>query len=137
MSANAPFGTMRQTAARRAIGLAVDAFEGTFTVDDLVATVRRDHASASIATVYRAVGILEASRVIERVGHRDGAALYVRCAHGSHHHHHIVCDSCGRTEETECPVGGVKATSVSGFVVTRHEVTLYGLCPDCAKTGGR
>lgn len=137
MSAHAPFGKMRQTAARRAIGLAVDAAEGAFTVDDLVAAVRREGHSASTATVYRAIAVLEESHVIERVGLRDGAALYVRCAHGAHHHHHIVCDSCGKTEEAACPVVGVRATSASGFVVTRHEVTLYGLCPDCAKTGGR
>lgn len=123
------------TAPRRAIADAVERLDAAFTVDDLVAEVRRSSPDAGkTATVYRAVTAMTRTGHIEPVGERGGAALYARC-HTSHHHHHIVCDRCGKTATADCPVGAelTGAATGSGFVITRHEVTLYGLCPDCAK----
>jgi Fe2+ or Zn2+ uptake regulation protein len=78
---------------------------------------------------------MEASGWLERVGARGGSALFARCTAGSHHHHHLICDGCGRVASTECPVTSAALRGDSGgFVVTRHEVTLYGLCPDCSAT---
>ncbi len=129
-----PFGGARTTAPRRVIAATTERLPGAFTVEELAREVRRGHPSAgATATVYRAVAAMEASGYIERVGSRDGAALYLRCSAG-HHHHHIVCDGCGRTQAAECPLEVSHDTpTAGGFVVTRHEVTLYGLCPECAK----
>lgn len=87
--------------------------------------------------MYRAVAAMENAGFIERVGARGGSALYARCD-ASAHHHHIVCDACGVTAEAECPLGTtLDVAGTAGFVVTRHEVTLYGLCPTCARKRGR
>lgn len=125
------FGTGRVTEQRRVIAGMVTAMPRAFTVEDLADAVRRsDPACGAIATVYRAVSAMEASGFIERVGTRDGAALFVRCEANAHHHH-VVCDGCGRIAHADCPLD-VATTTADGFVVTRHEVTLYGLCPACA-----
>jgi Fe2+ or Zn2+ uptake regulation protein len=80
---------------------------------------------------------MEESGHIERVGTRDGSALYARCSTMSHHHH-IVCDGCGRVAHAECPVVFEDSDArPDGFVITRHEVTLYGLCPSCVASGRR
>jgi Fe2+ or Zn2+ uptake regulation protein len=108
---------------------------GAFTVEELAAAVHALDAKASAtATVYRAVSAMEAAGHLERVGVRHGCALYASCA-DSGHHHHVVCDGCGRTAAAPCPLGGTPAAD--GFVVTRHEVTLYGLCRECAEKSGR
>lgn len=121
--------TSRMTRQRRAAVQAVERMCGAFTVDELADTVRGiDAASASSSTVYRAVAAMEQAGHIERVGTREGAALYARCEEKDHHHH-IVCESCGRVEPAECPL---PAVGTRGFVVTRHEVTMYGICPTCA-----
>lgn len=127
------YGQGRMTDQRRSVALAAAAMPGAFTVDELAEEVR-DAFAASIATatVYRAVAAMEAAGSLERVGVREGAALYVYCG-AKGHHHHVVCDSCGRVAETTCPID-VAAVSTDGFVVTRHEVTLYGLCPACASS---
>lgn len=131
---DAPFGAGRVTPQRRLIATLAAEWPGAFTVDELAAAVRsRDHA-ASVATVYRCVAALAENGWLERVGERDGAALFTRCAAGDHHHHHVVCDGCGRVAAAECPVApSVSAGEAGGFVITRHEVTLYGLCPACAE----
>jgi len=126
------YGTGRLTAPRAAIARAVGVLDA-FTVEELAAVVRhRSPEAGATATVYRAVAAMEDSGYIERVGARDGRALYARCATPSHHHH-IVCDGCGRVAHADCPVvPTLEAERADGFVVTRHEVTLYGLCPACA-----
>jgi Fe2+ or Zn2+ uptake regulation protein len=121
------------TPQRRLVAEVAGAWPGAFTVEELSATVRAQDRAASVATVYRAVAALAENGWLERVGERSGSSLFTRCAAGDHHHHHVVCDGCGRVEAAECPVvSAVSAGGASGFVITRHEVTLYGLCPECS-----
>jgi Fur family ferric uptake transcriptional regulator len=121
------------TAQRATIVDAAAQIGTAFTVDDLAVAARGIDASVGLATVYRAVSAMEESGWLERVGERAGSALYARCV-ASGHHHHLICTTCGRMERAECPLGSVALNSptAGGFVVTNHQVTLYGLCPDCA-----
>lgn len=136
MSTCDAYGSARLTAARRAIAETVDRFEGAFTVEDLVTRTREAAPGSSAqATVYRAVASMLEAGYIERVGDRSGSALYSRCGETSHHHH-IVCDGCGRTAPTECPLPLLGAEETGGFVITRHEIVLHGLCPACASRKG-
>lgn len=131
---NLAFGEGRVTAQRSSIARTAASLAGAFTVEDLVEAVRADDpAAGATATVYRAVSAMEAAGFLVRVGERKGSALYARCA-AQTHHHHIVCDGCGRIAHTDCPfdVEAATAAAADGFIVTRHEVTLYGLCPECA-----
>ena len=127
------YGSGRMSRQRLLIARVAASMSGAFTIDALASAVRENDGSAGIATVYRAVGVMLAEGWLERVGERSGRALFARCPVGPRHHHHVVCDGCGRVEVTECPVAEARdhATSTS-FVITRHEVTLYGLCPQCA-----
>jgi Fur family ferric uptake transcriptional regulator len=127
------FGAGRMTSQRETIVRTAADMSGAFTVDDLAVAVRGSDAAIGLATVYRAVSALSESGWLERVGERSGSALYARCSAGGHHHHHLICTGCGRLEPADCPLAGVSAElpTAGGFVVTGHEVTLYGLCPDC------
>lgn len=106
--------------------------KGAFSASDLANCVAGQDSAVGLATVYRAVGALEASGWIVRAGERDGAALYVRCEHEGHHHH-LVCTSCGSVEHAPCPLGDdlTHAAGSAGFRITGHEVTLWGLCRAC------
>jgi Fur family transcriptional regulator, ferric uptake regulator len=124
----------RLTPQRATVAAAVSALGGAFTVDDLASAVHAIDPGLGTATVYRAVGAMLASGWIERVGEREGSSLFAHCGQHAHeHHHHVVCDMCGRTDVTGCPVPESEQPSTpNGFLVTRHEVTFYGLCPTCA-----
>lgn len=127
------YGKGRMTAQRAVIAQAAADQGCAFTVDDLAVAARHEDASIGVATVYRAVAALEATGWLERVGERAGSALFARCAAGDRHHHHLICTTCGRVEPAECPLDvDTSEESRSGFLITGHEVTLYGLCPDCA-----
>ena len=129
--ADAAFGNARVSRQRREIVSAARGLAGAFTIEELATAVRRGDAGIGTATVYRAVAALETSGWLERVGERGGSALFVRCGAGDHHHHHVVCEGCGRVETAECPVALSPIAGPEGFRITRHEVTLYGLCPAC------
>src|SRR3954469_24649428 len=49
------------------------------------------------ASVYRVLDELVALDLVSRVDVGDGVARYEpQRAHGAEHHHHLVCDGCGR-----------------------------------------
>jgi Fur family ferric uptake transcriptional regulator len=130
----APYGARRTSAQRAAIARAAERLERAFTVEELAEATDRgpDGRRPGIATVYRAVSAMSAAGHVERVGDRDGRALYARCDAGGHHHH-LVCTGCGSVAEAPCPLDAAALASAAdqGFVVTRHEVAIYGLCPVC------
>lgn len=135
--ARSAYGSGRLTAPRAAIASVVAATHDAFTVEELTEAVHRVHPEhASTATVYRAVAAMASSGFIERIGSRGGSALYARCD-ACDHHHHIVCDGCGRTAQADCPLGAEATANAQahGFTITRHEVTLYGLCRTCSAKG--
>ena len=46
----------------------------------------------------------------------------------------VACDVCGRMVEVEvCGIGPslLDMEKVSGFRITRHQLTVFGVCPDC------
>jgi Fe2+ or Zn2+ uptake regulation protein len=56
------------------------------------------------------------------------------------HHHHLVCDTCGRIEDvTTCPVEAAGLTRQiqrrTGFAVRSHVLELFGLCRSCRRRG--
>ena len=128
------YGVGRTTAQRRAVAAAASSFGRAFTADDLASRVRRDAPGVSTATVYRSIAAMTLSGFLTRVGARDDAALYTRCGETGHHHH-VVCTRCGAIAHTPCTVGeAAAAVAPAGFVVTSHEVRLYGLCAACAES---
>lgn len=133
--ARAAFGSGRANAPRAAVACAATRAGCAFTVDDLLRMVRADDAGIATATVYRAVAAMAARGYVERVGERDGAALYARCG-TTRHHHHLVCTRCGAVADLPCPLDEAALDAAAGgFVVTGHEVNVFGLCPACAPEG--
>jgi Fur family transcriptional regulator, ferric uptake regulator len=89
-----------------------------------------------LASVYRAVDSLVDCGAAQRIEVGDGVARYepVRAGHG--HHHHLVCDDCGRLEpfhddELERAIAAVERGT--GYAVATHDVVLHGACSDCQR----
>lgn len=87
----------------------------------------------SLATVYRTIRSLEEQREIVAVNLPGEPSRYELAGKG--HHHHFQCDECGRAFDVDkCP-GDLSKMTPSGFQLLRHEITLYGICRGCRKTG--
>jgi Fur family ferric uptake transcriptional regulator len=120
---------------RTLIAEAVSALPGAFTAEELHRSVSRVTPGVGLATVYRALAAMQAAGSITTVGERGGSALLAHCARNDHHHH-LVCTACGAVVAIDCPLGAGALASAehAGHLVTRHEITLYGLCAGCRST---
>ncbi len=84
----------------------------------------------NLSSVYRTVNLLRGLRVVRRVQFGDGPQRYELAEDFRGHHHHFVCETCGRIEDVRrCPLE--KADLGAG--VRRHHLELFGLCRECAR----
>jgi Fur family ferric uptake transcriptional regulator len=95
--------------------------------------------SVGLASVYRALELLANLRLVHRVD-VDGTACYEPADPSGEHHHHAICDRCGKLAVFEDPelerVLGLVGARL-GYDVGDHDVVLRGACPDCsAQPGG-
>jgi Fur family transcriptional regulator, ferric uptake regulator len=88
------------------------------------------------ATVYRALDQLEALGLVQKIDLGGEAAGYERLDPEGHHHHHIVCERCGRVvafEDEGLERAIVALTKRPDFKFSSHEVTLRGECSRCGE----
>ena len=102
--------------------------------DELRSGERR---AVGLASVYRALELLTQLKLVHRVT-VDGTACYEPADPSGEHHHHAICDRCGRMspfadEELERLVHAVGERL--GYAVDAHEIVLRGACPECAPAG--
>lgn len=86
------------------------------------------------ASIYRALEQLEELGLLHRVEVTKGIASYEPADPAGRHHHHIVCDRCGKVVPFEDPLLEQALHAVereSGFKISGHEVTLRGQCQNC------
>jgi Fur family ferric uptake transcriptional regulator len=88
------------------------------------------------ATVYRVLDELDGLGLVAKVEIGDGTTRYESVyPDGAEHHHHLVCDDCGKLvpftdDELERTIRRVARRA--SFTVSDHDVTLHGACADCA-----
>ena len=71
---------------------------------------------------------------MQRVDLGDGVSRFERADPRGDHHHHLVCDDCGRIEPFEDPALEAAIVGVAGgrgYDVAAHDVVLRGTCDDC------
>jgi Fur family transcriptional regulator, ferric uptake regulator len=88
------------------------------------------------ATVYRVIDELDGLGLVARVDIGDGVARYESVyPGGGEHHHHLVCDACGKLipfQDDELERAIHRLARREGFAVDDHDVTLHGTCAVCA-----
>ena len=97
--------------------------------------MRKQMPRVSLGTVYRTLNVLAAAGVI--------CALH--CGAQAHYdgnvreHYHIMCTRCGAVEDVA--ISRLKpleeqAAQLSGYQVSDHQLSFYGLCAKCQKESG-
>ncbi|MCR5446462.1 MAG: transcriptional repressor [Schwartzia sp.] len=122
------------TPQRRAVLDAFQAFENFPTAQQLLTAVRKTHPDVSLDTIYRNLSLLTELGAVHEI-RRSSGNVYELATSG-HHHHHLVCTKCGKTECIDmCPISDAytKEAEKKGFLITGHIFEFYGLCSDCRK----
>ena len=91
--------------------------------------------SVGRASVYRTLEQLEQLNLVQRVQIGGDSAGYER-VDAELHHHHLVCEGCGRLSPFASQALEEAIESVShrsDFAVAQHDVVLRGTCADCSE----
>ena len=101
---------------------------------EIEATLRASGHPPGRATVYRALDLLVEHGLVERVEVGDGQARFEKAELGGAHHHHLVCEQCGRLVAFDDP--GLeraidRVCARLGVRVDSHDVLLRGACGRC------
>jgi Fur family ferric uptake transcriptional regulator len=88
-----------------------------------------------IASVYRVLDLLTEMRLVQRIDLGSGIARFEAAQPDGEHHHHTVCDDCGRVEafsDARLELALDQVAGDVGFSVQAHDVVLRGACSDCS-----
>lgn len=104
------------------------------TAQEIADRLRERGEQVGVASIYRALQLLDDMRLVRRVDVGEPVARYEPVHPNGEHHHHLVCDSCGSTKAFEDPelerTIELLAKRVE-YSVGTHDVTLRGQCPSC------
>src|SRR4051794_32181529 len=110
---------------------------GHLTANAVYGQARAEMETISLKTVYETLHSLVDLGLVRRLDIGTGQVLFDSAVTA---HHHLVCNSCGRTEDVDLDVEPLDPDQRHGFVILQTEVVARGLCPRCAarsRDGGR
>jgi len=125
---------LRRGGARRAVVDYLARQECCRSAQEIHDGIRGGGGRVGVASVYRALDTLVELDLVQRVDIGDGVARFEPAHDGPHHHHHLVCDDCGKVEPfTDAPLERAleRAAGRLGYELEQHDVVLRGACDDC------
>ncbi len=103
------------------------------TATDVFLRVKQKLPNISLATVYSCLETLTHAGLVRHVSVERGPA---RFCPNVEVHGHFFCTACGSVTDIPLPKSPQEFSSLwrlpPGMVLTGHEITLRGLCADCA-----
>ena len=88
----------------------------------------------SLATVYNNLKVLVEEGFVEEIKISHDKTTYFDFM--GHEHLNVVCEKCGRIadfEDVDIPDLKREAEEQTGYKITKTQVLMYGICPECSK----
>jgi len=126
----------RSSAPRAAVVEALAELGCGVTAREIDEHLRGRGSRVGVASIYRSLELLTRNRLVTRVDVGEGTVRYEPLHPGGGHHHHLVCDTCGKVSAFEDDALERAIRQLSGrteFEVSAHDVTLRGECPSCQR----
>ena len=126
----------RRGGARRAVIDLLGGQECALTAQEIDERLRAGGRAVGRASVYRTLEQLTELHLVARIEVGQDAARYEPVHPSGEHHHHLVCDRCGRITPFE---DHALESAIDGlsrrvrFDVGDHDVVLHGACERCRR----
>jgi Fur family transcriptional regulator, ferric uptake regulator len=123
---------VRATRQRAAIAGLLDTLDEFRSAQELHDELRQRGENIGLTTVYRTLQSMASAGLLDTLRNDTGESVYRRCS--DHHHHHLVCRSCGSTVEVgdrEVEEWAAEVAAKHGFSDVSHTIAIYGTCSDC------
>ena len=104
------------------------------TAQEIFDRLRASRRRVGIASIYRVLELLSSEGLVQRIELGAGISRFEPIHSGGDHHHHLVCDACGKVEAFEDPQlesAIHRLEESSGYAVAGHDVVLHGACGEC------
>lgn len=125
---------IRNTKQRRAVTATLETLKDFISAQDLHQLMLSRGEKVSLATIYRLLQSMVNAGEVETLKTEEGEAIYRRCGL-EHHHHHILCRSCGAAQEFEIPELEELVHAIAGqhgYTQVSHVMEMTGLCANCS-----
>ena len=122
----------RRGGARHAVVSLLAEEECCLTAQELHDRLREAGRPVGVASIYRVLDLLVDNGLVERIDTGPGSARYEARQESGEHHHHLVCDGCGKVEafadeKLERAIHEVQERAGA----RAHHILLRGACADC------
>jgi Fur family ferric uptake transcriptional regulator len=125
----------RRGGARRAVIELLGRQHCCLTAQEIFDALRSEGRFVGIASVYRILELLGETGFVQRVDVGSGIARFEPVLPSGEHHHHLVCEDCGKVEafeDEELERALRRVEGETGYSVAGHDVLLRGACADCS-----
>jgi Fur family transcriptional regulator, ferric uptake regulator len=124
----------RAGAARRTVVELLGRQHCCLSAKEITERLREEGTEVGLASVYRALELLDGLRLVQRLDAGEGVVRYEPLLAGGGHHHHMICEGCGgvatyEDDELERAIG--RLAERLSWDVEAHDVVLRGRCPAC------
>ena len=103
--------------------------------EEIYNEVKKECPEIGLATVYRAMLLLEELGILYKHNFEDGKNRYeLNNPDEDHLHHHIICLKCGSVDEVEDDLLGHLEDEIESkynFKIVNHKLKFYGYCSNC------
>jgi Fur family transcriptional regulator, ferric uptake regulator len=125
---------LRATPARIAVLKLLEETKQPVDVSTVIDCVNKEGIKTDPATIFRIVNTLTKKGITIPIQLQEGKTRYELA--GKTHHHHLVCESCGKVGDVSSQVVPALEKEIQKkykFLVKRHSLEFFGLCEDCQK----
>lgn len=97
---------------------------------EVLELMQKDYPRLSFDTIYRNLSLFVELGIFEMT-ELDGEKRFRFSCAPSHHHHHLICLTCGKTKQVDsCPMEQLEK-KFDGFEIVDHKFEIYGYCLQC------
>ena len=125
----------RDGGARRAVIELLGRQHCCLTAQEIFDQLRSEGRRVGIASVYRTLEQLSRDGYLQRIELGSGTTRFEPSHADGEHHHHVVCDECGKVEafaDSNLERALHEVEGKTGYTMSGHDVVLRGVCETCS-----